>query len=155
MIHSPKVFPSGTSLHNQTLLDSVAGNHSNQNNVLPTALRRPGEAVVPLIPSHDLPPPAALHKRRRKCKQTPSPDRAAVGGYGPINKSSEQVTVCPSSTVKLTERRNATYDVWAFVRSVETKDDTPIEWWPDDYDEHLTRRLDTPFIGCKFCTRFG
>ena len=71
--------------------------------------------------------------------QISSSDSAAVGSYGPITKDSERVTVGSSSTVKFTERRNATYDIWVFVCGVETSDQIPAEQWPDDYHHHLSK----------------
>ena len=72
-----------------------------------------------------------------------------------MTEDSNRVIVDPSSVIKFTQWRGATYDIWAFVRGVAVEDDVLAEQWPDDYDGHLTRRPNAPFVGCKFCTQFG
>jgi len=96
----------------------------------------------------------------RKCKRTTSPDPAAVGGYGPIpgspdERTDQESTPDPGPAIKFTERKNSAYDIWAFAWAVKTDENIPTEQWLDDYGNHLTRRPDTMFIGCKFCTQFG
>lgn len=91
-----------------------------------------------------------------------SPEPAAVGSYGPIpdvslgGKADQVPVINPGfAAVKLAGRKNTAYDIWVFVRAVTTNQDLPREQWPDDYDQHLVGRPDSPFIGCKLCTQFG
>lgn len=118
-------------------------------------LRGPGEPGTPPVPHQVFPPPVTSRKRKRRRNRTPSPEPAAVGGYGPITEEPGRITVVPSPTIKFSERKNTAYDVWAFVRGVEVEGNIPIEQWPNDYDQRLTRRPDTLLIGCKLCTEFG
>lgn len=157
-VHGPKVLlflgvspPS----HDEALQEPAAWNRSDLPSEVPSpALRGPGGTEGPLAPYHSPPPPVAPRKRKRGQEHT-SPDSTAVGGYGPTTEDSMQGVAGPSSPTKFVKRRNAANDVWTFVRGVGTEDGVSIEQWPDDYDEHLARRPDTPFVGCKFCTQFG
>ena len=72
-----------------------------------------------------------------------------------MTEEPRRITVGASSIIKFTQRKNTAYDVWAFVRAVETEENMPAEQWPDDYNEYLTKRPDTLLIGCKLCTEFG
>ena len=120
----------------------------------------PGPPTVPQQAGHPrtIPNPPTIPRKR---KRATSPERAAVGGYGPIpgNSHEEQNQQTPdqnpSRTIRFTERKNCAYDVWAFVRALETKAVPPSETWPDDHHQHLNKRPDSPFLGCKFCTDFG
>ena len=90
---------------------------------------------------------------------TASPDLDAVDGYGPTPGSPDQQTEPSTSdlhpTARFARRKNSAYEIWAFIRAVETDEVVPAEQWPDDYDDHLTHRPDTTFVGCKLCTQFG
>ena len=77
-----------------------------------------------------------------------------MGSYGPMIEESRRITVSASSIIKFTERKNTAYDVWVFVRGVEAEENVPIDWWPKNYDQHLTRRPDAPLLGCTLCTEF-
>jgi hypothetical protein len=116
------------------------------------ALQDPGPPSPP-IPNHN--PPLTSQKR----KQTTSLNPAAVGGYGPIPGSqyelSDRSTPDPSPVIQFTRRKNSAYDVWVFTRAVATNVVVPAEQWPDDYDDYLTKRPGTEFVGCKLCTQFG
>jgi len=110
--------------------------------------------------SHPQGPHRPLPPITRKRRRTTSPDPAAAGGYGPIpggpdEQTDREPTPDPTPAIKFTERKNSAYDIWAFTQAVETDENIPAEQWLDDYGDHLTRRPDTTFIGCKFCTQFG
>lgn len=118
-------------------------------------LRGPGEPG----PSSSIIPdsPTVPNKRKR----TLSPERAAVGGYGPIpgdpheEPSRRTPDQDPSPEIEFNERKNSAYDVWAFARGLLTNETIPADQWPRDYNQHLTKRPDESFLGCKFCTEFG
>lgn len=57
--------------------------------------------------------------------------------------------------VKFAGRKGTAFEIWLFARGVDTKEDVVPEQWPNDYDRYLTKRPDTPFVGCKLCTQFG
>lgn len=119
-------------------------------------LQGPGQ-VGGFLPPPPCDPPIAPHERGR----ANSPAYPAVGGYGPILNGLDEGpnSLTPdrdlSPRIKRTKRATSAYDIWAFIRPVETDEDVPIDLFPNDYDEHLESRPDTPFIGCKFCTQFG
>jgi hypothetical protein len=113
--------------------------------------RTPGQACPPS-------PPHWQNRRPRKRKQGASPVGAAVGGYRPIlgglDDERGRSDPEPGSSL-LVQRKNGAYDIWAFVRAVNTDEELPSDEWPNDYDQHLTCRPETEFIGCKLCTQFG
>ena len=148
-VHGPKDLSFlGTSpaSREKALQDLATWNCSDGSEVPSMVLRRPGGTGVPLAPRLNPPPPTATHKRKRRHNQISLPDLAAVGGYGPMTEDSGRVTVGSYSIVKLTERKNSAYGIWVFVRGIETEDQIPIEQWPGDYDRHLSRRPDVPFV---------
>ena len=61
----------------------------------------------------------------------------------------------PPTTVKFSRWKNVAHDVWPFIRAIEKKEEVPSNLWPDDYNNHLTEKPKTDYIGCKFCTEFG
>ena len=142
--------------HDEAIQSGAAQNCCEKPGVPPSTLQGPGEPGTPLAPQHGVPPQPTSRKRKRRQKRAPSPVPAAVGGYGPINDEPGQIAVIPSTMITFAERKNTAYDVWAFVRGVQVEGNhLPIEQWPKDYDRHLTRRPETPLLGCKLCTEFG
>lgn len=135
----------------------------------PQPLQGPGEAGPPYppapdqpasqknkrtapSPSHPLPP--VTRKRRRTTRTSP----ATVGGCGPIPASpggQTERSTSPDPTITFPERKNPAYEIWVFIRALETDDVVPTEQWPEDYDNHLINRPDSAFVGCKLCTQFG
>ena len=144
------------SSHNEAIQDSNASNRPAQGCFPSQTLRGPGQTGG-FLPPPPCDPPTAPHKRKRET----SPEYPAVGGYGPIlhglDNEPNPLTPDrdPSPKIKRTKRKTSAYDIWAFIRPVETDEDIQIDRFPNDYDEHLETRPDTPFIGCKFCTQFG
>ena len=124
---------------------------------LPSTARQPFPPTsdpIPPAPHHHL--PAAPSKRKRIA----SPEPATVGGYGPISdgksdQEADRMAVDPSPTVKFGGRKGTAHDIWAFVRAIESNEPVPFEQWPDDYNEHLSKKPKTTYVGCKFCTQFG
>jgi len=124
----------------------------------PQPLRGPGLTGLPLQPVRSHPLPTTSRKRQR----TASPEPAATGGYGPIpnvglgGEADRVPAINPGfAAVKFARRKNSAYEIWIFVRAVMTDQYVPPEQWPNDYDQHLVKRPDSPFIGCKLCTQFG
>ena len=140
--------------HNQVQEFNV-WNQSAHGRFPPLALRGPGHAGPPSPAPQD---PAPPHTSRKRKRTTPL-DSATVGGYRPIPGSpddrTEPSTPGPISTIEFTGRKNSAYEIWAFARPAETDEMVPADQWPDDYDEHLQKRPDAMFIGCKLCTQFG
>lgn len=143
-----------TPSHDQAVQDFNTWNRSAQGG-FPLQPLGPGHAGPSSPPLPDRHLPSTSHKRKR----TPSLDSAAVGGYGPMpgtpDEQTEPSTPDLSPTIKFNERKNSAYEVWVFTRAVETDRVIPPGEWPDDYNDHLTKRPVVPFIGCKFCTQFG
>jgi hypothetical protein len=142
--------------HTQPLQDSNLWNRSAHGLFSSQPLRGPGHAGPSSTPLPDHLLPSISRKRKR----TTSLDSAAIGGYGPIPLSSQDVQTEPSTPdlspeIKFAERKNSAYEIWAFIRPVETAKVVPADQWPDDYRDHLTKRPDAMFIGCKLCTQFG
>ena len=157
--HYPKDLPylGPPPSHEKPIEDFNAQNRPAQGHFPSQSLQGPGHFGPPSPPLPN--PPTTTLKRKR----TVSPEHAAAGGSGltAISDSSDeepdQLTADRDSspTIKLTERKNTAYDIWAFTRPVETNEDITADRWPDDYNHHLTKRPETPFIGCKLCTQFG
>ena len=83
-----------------------------------------------------------------------------MGGYGPIfdgkpDQGSDQMAVDPSPTVKFNGWKSAARDIWSFVRALDNKDPVLPDQWPDDFNENLSEKPKTAFVGCKFYTQFG
>lgn len=121
-----------------------------------TILRGPGQAGPPTPPSN---PPTTSSSRKQKKQSSTKP--AAVGGFGPIVGRSESPTPPPTSSqlpsppIDLKGRKNAAYDIWPFIRTLETDIIVPYEQWPADDELHQIARPKSKFIGCKLCTKFG
>jgi len=143
-----------SSSDNQAIRDFNAWNCSAQGCFPSQELQGPGQAGRPPRTIPD--PPLTVPQKR---KRSTSLEHAAAGSYGPIPGSSHEELnqqtsdKHPSPTIKFTERKNGAYDIWAFARALET--DAAPERWPDDYGQHLNKRPDARFLGCKLCTEFG
>ncbi|KAF9646288.1 hypothetical protein BDM02DRAFT_3271066, partial [Thelephora ganbajun] len=139
----------------QAIQDLNPWNRSAQDCFPSQLLQGPGQVGPSPSSPPDRPPPPVSHKRKR----TTSSDSAAEGGYGPIPDSLDQQTdgstLDSSPAIKFTGRKSTAYEIWAFTRAVKTDEVVPAKQWLDDYNDHLTRRPDTLFVGCKFCTQFG
>jgi len=81
---------------------------------------------------------------------SPSPDRSSEK-----TPWKRQRTISPEPVIHFTERKTTAYDVWLFVRALQTAEEVPQDLWPSDYGKRLSKRPDTSFVGCKFCTHFG
>jgi hypothetical protein len=111
------------------------------------------EQVSPPIPDSLEHHPAEPRKRKR----TSTPEYAEGSDHETTSEEEEDEAMLdpnPSPSVRF-GRKNSAYDVWAFVRPAQTREDIPDNQWPKDYDILLTSRPHTPFIGCKLCTQFG
>ena len=140
--------------HEQSIQDFNTWNRSPRGLFPSQPLQVPGQPSPLSPPPPDHPPPPISWK----CKRTAPTDPATVGGYGPIPGSpdgqTDRLTPDPVPAIKFTEQKNSAYNVWPFIRGVETDDTVPAEQWQDDYSNHLTSRPNTMHIGCKFCTQF-
>jgi hypothetical protein len=108
-----------------------------------------------LSPLRNHPVPSS---RKRKRMGSPEPSTAGVhrpSSDGTLDGESSQTNKVSSPTVNFTERKKTAYDVWVFTRAIDTSEAILPEQWPDDYDQRLTKRPDSSFVGCKFCTQFG
>ena len=52
-------------------------------------------------------------------------------------------------------RRNAAYDVWAFVRPLASAEPPPEGQWPTPPSPHITSKPKTRWFGCVLCSEFG
>lgn len=77
------------------------------------------------------------------------------GRHGSPDEQIDQSTPDPPSAIGYVGRKNTAYEIWIFTRAIETDENVPAERWPDDYNQYLTKRPDTMFVGCKFCTQLG
>ena len=119
------------------------------------SLQAPAQAGPSSLPDPG-PPLLSIPQKR---KRTTSVDSATAGGCGQVpgglDVRTEPSTPEPSPEIKFNERKNSAYEIWAFTRPVNTDEVVPTQQWPDDYNDHLTKRPDATFVGCKLCTQFG